>query len=89
MTRIVENRFLARSKNRKRIGVACKKHGFVLGEVCAACKKEKSKVPQTAAIHIFKPMYAEHLENEPVYIRSKKHYKDECKKRNVRCVGLS
>lgn len=85
---LVGNKYLKKLRGNKRIGVACGKHGFVKGEVCPACVKERGEVQKTAAVHIFKPMWAEHLESEPVYIKSKRHYKDECKKRNVSCAGL-
>lgn len=31
----------------------------------------------------FKPFWCEHLDREPVYIESKKHFKEECDKRGM------
>lgn len=38
---------------------------------------------------VLEPQYFEHLDTEPVWIKSKKHLKQECKKRGViaKCLG--
>ena len=40
------------------------------------------------AAHVFKPMWAENIASEPVFVRTKKQYKEECKKRGKLCLGL-
>jgi len=40
------------------------------------------------ATHVFKPMWAEHLDSEPIWITSKRQYKEEARKRGKIVVDL-
>ena len=58
-------------------------------EVCGwwkrVCKCSNNSLPN---MHIFKPMWYEDIDVQPIYIESKRQLKEECKKRNLVAVRL-
>jgi hypothetical protein len=64
----------------------CEKHGFYLGGECEKCKSEKPK--DGINISVFKPMWYNDIDVQPIYVESKKQLKEECKKRNLVAVRL-
>ena len=49
---------------------------------CPECKKTMQIEICAVVSHIFKPFYHPNLDKKPVYIKSKKHLKEESDKRN-------
>ena len=49
---------------------------------CPECENDMQIVIQPIVSHIFKPFYHPNLGPKPVYIKSKKHLKEESDKRN-------
>ena len=50
---------------------------------CPECKHDMQIVIQPITSHIFKPFWHPNLDKKPVFIKSKKHLKDEADKRNM------
>jgi len=57
---------------------------------CPECGSDEVKMQFGTHNRGFKlePQWFEHLDTEPVYIKSKKHLREECKKRGVRAKAL-
>ena len=64
----------------------CKEHGFWRGIHCIQCESEVPK--HTVRIQIFRPMWYEDIDIQPIYIESKRQLREECKKRNLVAVRL-
>ena len=52
-------------------------------DIKCECGGETSIVIQPTTFHIFKPFYHPNLDKKPVWIKSKKHLKEESDKRNM------
>ena len=57
-------------------------------EFCKVCGKEARLVVKGSNIEVFKPMWYEDIDVEPIYITSKKQLKRECDKRNLKAARL-
>ena len=51
-------------------------------------KRMRITVGEGPAVHVFKPMWAENLDSEPIYITSKRQYKEEATRRGKIVVDL-
>lgn len=82
--------YISKSHSKGRtIGVACDKHGYVRGERCVECDKERTnKRVDVPNIEIFKPMVYEDICETPILIESKSQLREECKKHGVRACRL-
>ena len=52
-------------------------------EYCEECDCKMSINICTTSVHLFEPFFHPHLDTKPVYIKSKKHLKEEAAKRNM------
>lgn len=52
-------------------------------QLCPDCKDKMEIVIQPTTFHIFTPFFHPNLDSKPVYIKSKKHLKEESDKRNM------
>lgn len=53
------------------------------------CHSRRSRLTVGApAAHVFKPMWAENLDSDPIYITSKRQYKEEAARRGKIVVDL-
>ena len=50
---------------------------------CPACKGDMQIMIQPITSHIFQPFFHPNLDKKPVWIKSKKHLKEESDKRNM------
>lgn len=50
---------------------------------CPQCKKKMKIIIQPTTFHIFEPFWHPNLDKKPVYIKNKKHLKEESDKRNM------
>lgn len=59
-----------------------------LNPQCKSCGGETEVVLNTKGRDWFKPHWNENIDNKPIYIESKKQYKEECQKRGLfaRCL---
>ena len=55
-------------------------------ERCSNCNVAPEIVP-SCNVFVFKAFWHPHMEHEPIYIRSRRHYNEELKKRDLREVG--
>ena len=79
--RIADNYKPKRTKGvRKRIGITCHKHGFILGDHCPECYQA---VKQTMRVNTYDWVkgYWDGIDSEPIYIESKQQLIEECEKR--------
>jgi hypothetical protein len=57
-------------------------------ELCPTCwAQEDRQLPNSGATHVWKTELWEHIAHEPIEIRSKRHLKEECKKRGLIAKG--
>ena len=56
-------------------------------EFCPNCNGQMVRKLPTLAIHVFEPQWFEHIANEPIFIRSKRHLLEECKKHGKYSYG--
>ena len=52
-------------------------------QVCPECGNGMQIMIQPTTFHIFEPFWHPNLDKKPVYIKSKKHLKEESDKRNM------
>ena len=69
---------------RTQISGICSKHGYYKGQYCPVCIKEQHypDVPNINTGEWVKGYY-EHIDTDPIYIESKQHLIQECKKRGL------
>lgn len=51
--------------------------------LCPECGGDVDILITKATVHIFKPFWHEDFDDKPVYVKSKKHYKELCEKYGV------
>jgi len=51
--------------------------------LCKYCDKDALEWVPSSQVAVFKPFMHEHLDHEPVLVKSWKHYKEELQKRNL------
>lgn len=52
-------------------------------EMCSDCQKERDAESKSSHVKIFEPFWHPNLDKKPVWIKSKKHLKEESDKRNM------
>lgn len=58
------------------------------GNIKCECGGDTNIIPSPSSVHIFKEEWYEHIDENPIFIKSKKQLKEECEKRGMIAKAL-